>query len=80
MFEPVHGSAPNIAGKDLANPVGAVLTGAMMLYFLGFSREAARIENAVKQAIRQKQVTPDLGGKLGTKQAALQIIALLKTA
>jgi isocitrate/isopropylmalate dehydrogenase len=80
MFEPVHGSAPNIAGKDLANPVGAVLTGAMMLYYLGFSREAARIEKAVKQAIRQKQVTPDLGGKLGTKEAAQQIIALLETA
>ena len=80
MFEPVHGSAPNIAEKDLANPVGAVLTGAMMLYYLGFSREAARIEKAVKQAIRQKQVTPDLGGKLGTKEAAQQIIALLETA
>jgi len=50
----------------------------MMLYYLGFSREAARVESAVKQAIRQKQVTPDLGGELGTKEAALRVVSLLK--
>jgi 3-isopropylmalate dehydrogenase len=70
MFEPVHGSAPPIAGKNVANPFGAILTGAMMLEHLGLSSEAARIEAAVLEAVRQKQTTTDIGGGLGTKEAA----------
>ena len=70
MFEPVHGSAPPIAGKNVANPFGAILTGAMMLEHLGLSSEAARIEAAVLEAVRQKQTTTDIGGALGTKEAA----------
>jgi 3-isopropylmalate dehydrogenase len=69
MFEPVHGSAPPIAGKDLANPCGAILTAAMMLAHLGFTREAGRIDAAVLEAVRQKKTTQDIGGTLGTREA-----------
>ena len=69
MFEPVHGSAPPLAGKDVANPLGAILTAAMMLAHLGLTREAARIEAAVLQAVREKKTTQDIGGRLGTREA-----------
>ena len=69
MFEPVHGSAPTLAGKDQANPLGAILTAAMMLNHLGFTREAEKIEAAVLAAVQQKRTTPDIGGKLGTREA-----------
>jgi 3-isopropylmalate dehydrogenase len=69
MFEPVHGSAPPIAGKNLANPFGAILTAAMMLAHLGIAVEAAKIETAVLEAVRQKKTTQDIGGPLGTKEA-----------
>jgi len=69
MFEPVHGSAPPIAGKNVANPFGAILTAAMMLRHLEYGREADKIEAAVLEAVRQKQTTEDIGGKLGTREA-----------
>jgi len=69
MFEPVHGSAPQIAGKNLANPFGAILTAAMMLGHLGLSSEEKRIEAAVLAAMQQKKLTQDVGGSLGTKEA-----------
>ena len=69
MFEPVHGSAPPIAGKNVANPFGATLTAAMMLRHLGFMNEASRIEAAVPEAVRQKKTTQDIGGPLGTREA-----------
>jgi 3-isopropylmalate dehydrogenase len=69
MFEPVHGSAPPIAGKNLANPFGAILTAAMMLRHLDCQKEADRIEAAVLEAVRRKKTTQDIGGKLGTKEA-----------
>jgi 3-isopropylmalate dehydrogenase len=69
MFEPVHGSAPLIAGKNVANPFGAILTAAMMLSHLGFAKEADRIEGAVLEAVRQKKTTQDIGGSLGTREA-----------
>jgi 3-isopropylmalate dehydrogenase len=69
MFEPVHGSAPPIAGKNLANPFGAILTAAMMLAHLGLTREAGKIEAAVLEAVRQKKTTEDIGGSLGTREA-----------
>ena len=62
LFEPVHGSAPNIAGKGIANPLGSVLTSAMMLEFLGWKPEAAALRTAVRAALRENFVTPDLGG------------------
>jgi len=70
MFEPVHGSAPPIAGKNQANPCGAILTAAMMLQHLAFEKEADKIESAVLEAVRQKKTTQDVGGSLGTREAA----------
>jgi 3-isopropylmalate dehydrogenase len=69
MFEPVHGSAPPIAGKNIANPLGAILSSAMMLEYLELNAEAARIEAAVHEAVRQKKTTEDVGGTLGTREA-----------
>jgi 3-isopropylmalate dehydrogenase len=69
MFEPVHGSAPPIAGKNIANPFGAILTGAMMLAHLGMTNQAQKIEAAVLDAVRQKKTTADIGGVLGTCEA-----------
>jgi 3-isopropylmalate dehydrogenase len=68
LFEPVHGSAPNIAGKGIANPLGAVLASAMMLEFLGWNAEATRLRAAVKAAVHQNFVTLDLGGDKSTAQ------------
>jgi 3-isopropylmalate dehydrogenase len=68
MFEPVHGSAPPLAGKNVANPLGAILTAAMMLDHLGFGEAAHKIEAAVLEAVRQKKTTSDIGGNLGTKE------------
>ena len=66
LFEPVHGSAPNIAGKGIANPLGSVLTSAMMLEFLGWKPQAEDIRTAVRAALRENCVTPDLGGSKST--------------
>lgn len=77
LFEPVHGSAPDLAGKNQANPLAAILTAAMMLEHLGFAAAAQRVEQAVQQAVQKKRVTPDLGGRLGTREAGAAIIDLL---
>ena len=69
MFEPVHGSAPPLAGKNIANPCGAILTAAMMLAHLGLTQQADQIEAAVLDAVRQKKTTQDIGGNLGTREA-----------
>jgi 3-isopropylmalate dehydrogenase len=68
MFEPVHGSAPPLAGKNVANPMGAILSSAMMLAYLGFSDVSKKIEAAVLDAVRQKKTTQDVGGNLGTNE------------
>ena len=73
MFEPVHGSAPPIAGKNIANPVGAISTAAMMLRHLGLGEDASRIEGAVLEAVRQRKTTQDVGGTLGTREAGAWI-------
>jgi 3-isopropylmalate dehydrogenase len=70
MFEPVHGSAPPFAGKNIANPIGAIATAAMMLEHLGLVDEAGRMNQAILDAVRQKKTTSDIGGTLGTKEAA----------
>jgi 3-isopropylmalate dehydrogenase len=69
MFEPVHGSAPPLAGKDVANPVGAILSAALMLDYLGRFNEAHRIEQAVEAAVQAGETTRDVGGTLGTRAA-----------
>ncbi len=68
LFEPVHGSAPSIAGKGIANPLGSVLASAMLLDFLGWTREAAATRNAVKAALLKKHLTSDLGGDKTTTE------------
>ncbi len=77
MFEPVHGSAPKFAGKNLANPMAAILSVGMMLEYLSFGEEANRVENLVAEAIRQDKTTPDLGGLLGTREVGDWICAHL---
>jgi 3-isopropylmalate dehydrogenase len=79
MFEPVHGSAPKYAGKNLANPIGAILSAALMLETLGLTEEAAEIERAVRDAVRQNQVTADIGGTLGTRETGDYIVKLIRT-
>ena len=77
MFEPVHGSAPPLAGKNVANPIGAILSAALMLETLGRKEDAARIERAVEAAVQAGDVTRDVGGTLGTAQAGEAIIKRL---
>jgi 3-isopropylmalate dehydrogenase len=68
LFEPVHGSAPAIAGKNIANPMGAVLTVAMMFEHLGWKRESEAIEAAVRAALREGKTPAELGGSMGTRE------------
>jgi 3-isopropylmalate dehydrogenase len=78
LFEPVHGSAPDIAGKDQANPFAAVLTSALMLRHLGHADAAARLEAAVRAAIVAGDTTADLGGSLGTQAAGDAVVRHLR--
>jgi 3-isopropylmalate dehydrogenase len=77
MFEPVHGSAPPLAGKNVANPVGAILSAALMLEALEWTSEAHAVERAVEQAVAARQVTADVGGTLGTRETGDAIAALV---
>ena len=79
LFEPVHGSAPPLAGKNVANPIGAVLSAALMLECLGRRDEAAAIESAVREAVRANQVTRDIGGNLSTREAGDAIVRALRS-
>lgn len=77
LFEPVHGSAPPLAGKGVANPVAAVLTGALLVEQLGHAGAARDLERAVKQALTNGARTPDLGGTSTTRDVAAAIAACL---
>jgi 3-isopropylmalate dehydrogenase len=78
LYEPIHGSAPDIAGKGIANPVGTILSAAMLLrHSLGLEQEARWIEAAVDQAIEAGARTGDLGGKLSTRQMADEVLKRL---
>ena len=68
LFEPVHGSAPPLAGKNVANPIGAILSAALMLDSIGWKEEARAIEVVVERAVHQGQTTSDIGGSLGTRE------------
>ena len=70
LFEPVHGSAPNIAGKGIANPFGSVLASGMMLEFLGWQPEAELLKQSVKSALDANVTTPDLGGSKQTLEVS----------
>jgi isocitrate/isopropylmalate dehydrogenase len=77
LFEPVHGSAPDIAGKGIANPVGCILSASMMLEHLGHHVEAARLSLAVVSTVKERVVTPDLGGSATTMGFAERLRELL---
>ncbi len=77
LFEPVHGSAPNIAGQGIANPFGAILSAAMMVEHLGDEETARRIEAAVVEAIAAGDCTRDLGGSLHTGAAGDAVVRRL---
>jgi len=78
MFEPVHGSAPKYAGKNVANPFGALLTVAMMLDYIGMSEAGTAVENAVLACIKANETTNDIGGNLGTKEVGDAVLRRLK--
>jgi tartrate dehydrogenase/decarboxylase / D-malate dehydrogenase len=77
MFEPVHGTAPDIAGKGIANPVAAVWSAALMLDHLGLPGEAAAIMAAIEAVTAAGTVTPDLGGTCTTREVGDAILAAL---
>lgn len=78
LYEPIHGSAPDIAGKGIANPLGAILSAALMLrYSLNLPQEAAQVEAAVQQVLAAGHRTVDLGGKLGTTAITELVISAL---
>jgi 3-isopropylmalate dehydrogenase len=80
MFEPVHGSAPDIAGKGLANPVGAILSSALMLEVLGHKKAADEIESAVKKVLAGgRHLTADVGGKTSTSAMGEAVASMLKS-
>src|SRR5438105_1408332 len=78
LFEPVHGSAPPLAGKGVANPCGSILTAAMMLEYLGRADAASAVERAVQESINEGETTRDLGGQLSTTQAGESIRKRIK--
>jgi tartrate dehydrogenase/decarboxylase/D-malate dehydrogenase len=74
MFEPVHGSAPDIAGKGIANPIGQIWSGAMMLNHLGYPEAAQAIEDAIETVLSvEKGKTPDLGGSSKTQDVGVAV-------
>jgi 3-isopropylmalate dehydrogenase len=74
MFEPVHGSAPSLAGRNSANPMGATLSAALMLDHLGASDASRLIESAVRDTVLGGEGTVDIGGTLGTRECAAAIL------
>ena len=77
IFEPIHGSAPNIAGRGIANPIGAILSAKMLLEWAGERSKAILLDNAVKKTIKNGVKTPDLGGTNSTKEVTRSIISYL---
>jgi 3-isopropylmalate dehydrogenase len=85
LYEPIHGSAPDIAGKGIANPIGTILSVAMLLrYSLGLEKPAKAVEDAVRKVLDDKETgghelrTTDLDGKVGTKEMGDRIVQVLK--
>jgi tartrate dehydrogenase/decarboxylase/D-malate dehydrogenase len=78
MFEPVHGSAPDIAGKGVANPIAQIWTGAMMLEHVGQVEAARAVVSAIERVVEEgKTLTRDLGGKAGTKDVGEAVASLI---
>lgn len=79
MFEPVHGSAPDIAGKNIANPLAAIMSAGMILEYLGYSEFNEKVDQAVKHALDNNMLTKDMGGDLSTSEAGDSIVEILKS-
>ena len=77
LFEPVHGSSPPLAGKNIANPMGSILTAAMMLEHVGLNDAARAVENAVIACVKEGKTTQDVGGTLGTREVGDAVLARL---
>ena len=77
MFEPVHGSAPDIAGQGIANPIGAIWSAALMLEHLGLPDEAERVMRAIESTTAAGRITPDLGGQCTTREVGEAVVAAL---
>ncbi|MFI1166618.1 isocitrate/isopropylmalate dehydrogenase family protein [Streptomyces sp. NPDC020801] len=77
LFEPVHGSAPDIAGTGVANPFAAILSVALLIEHMGRAGEAGAVRRAVAAAVEAGRVTPDLGGSLSTKEVGAVVLAEL---
>ena len=80
MFEPVHGSAPTLAKKDIANPMAAILSMGMMLRTVGSPEAALMVERAIRAAIVEDRVTRDLGGDYTTREVGDWIAEWIRTA
>ena len=78
MFEPVHGSAPDIAGKNIANPLAAIMSAGMILEYLGHSELNDKVDKAVRKALNENILTKDMGGKLSTSDVGNEIVNMLK--
>ena len=79
MFEPVHGSAPPLAGKNVANPMGAILSAGLMLGHLGLHDAAAAVDRAVRCVVADGIGTPDIGGTQGTMEVGTAIVSAIGT-
>jgi 3-isopropylmalate dehydrogenase len=86
LYEPIHGSAPDIAGQGIANPIGTILSAAMLLrYSLGLEKQAIAVESAVRKVLDDQSLgghgfrTKDLGGQVTTKEMGSKICEVLKT-
>ena len=75
VFEPVHGSAPTLAGKHMANPIATFLSAVMLLQYIGEAAVAERLRQAILDCIAQQAVTPDLGGTLTTEQVTDRVLS-----
>ncbi len=78
LFEPVHGSSPPLAGKNVANPMGSILTASMMLEHLGLNDAARAVESAVVACVKEGKTTQDIGGPLGTREVGNAVVAKIQ--
>ncbi len=78
MFEPVHGSAPDIFGRKIANPIGQIWSGAMMLEHLGYPEAGAAVVRAIEQVLLEGPHNPDLGGKASTDEVGSAIASAVQ--
>jgi 3-isopropylmalate dehydrogenase len=78
MFEPVHGSAPPFAGKNIANPMGSILTAVMMLDHIGLPEPARAVQAAVVACLNDGRTTSDIGGKLGTREVGAAVVSEIR--